>query len=140
MPKSGALVDLLALPGEKFHRPAARACDAAARIDWLLVTLEAPAIDDDARARLARLLDRHGAQHVTLLIRTIIESEGNAAALVEPVISAVSSVMIFHPEWPGRGLAPGSRLSTSCRRAAAQKKRPQRGATGAVFAETVPWG
>jgi hypothetical protein len=51
------------------------------------------------------MLDRHGAQHVTLLIRTIIESEGNAAALVEPVISAVSSVMVFQPEWPSRGLA-----------------------------------
>jgi hypothetical protein len=50
------------------------------------------------------MLDRHGAQHVTLLIRTIIESDGNANALVEPVISAVSSVMIFRPEWANRGL------------------------------------
>jgi hypothetical protein len=44
-------------------------------------------------------------QHVVLCIRTIIESDGNAAALVEPVIGAVSSVMVFHPEWPNRGLA-----------------------------------
>jgi hypothetical protein len=70
---------------------AARACDAAARLDRLLVALEAPPVDDDARARLARLLERHGEQHVILLVRTIIESEGNAAALVEPVISAISS-------------------------------------------------
>jgi hypothetical protein len=83
----------------------ARACDAAARLDRLLVALEAPPVDAAARARLARLLDRHGAQHVTLLIRTILESEGNAAALVEPVISAISSVMVFHPEWANRGLA-----------------------------------
>jgi hypothetical protein len=34
------------------------------------------------------MLDRHAAPHVTLLIRTIIESDGNANALVEPVISA----------------------------------------------------
>jgi hypothetical protein len=83
----------------------ARARDAAARVDRLLATLEAPAIDDDARARLARLLDRHGAPHIILLVRTITESRGNANALVEPVISAVSSVMIFCPEWANRGLA-----------------------------------
>jgi hypothetical protein len=83
----------------------ARARDAAARVDRLLVTLEVPPVDEAARARLARLLDRHGAQHVTLCIRTITESEGNANALVEPVISAVSSLMIFCPEWANRGLA-----------------------------------
>ena len=78
---------------------------AAKALDRLLVALEAPPIDEAARARLARSLDRHGAPHVTLLIRTIIESEGNAAALVEPIVSAVSGVMIFHPEWANRGLA-----------------------------------
>jgi hypothetical protein len=83
----------------------ARARDAAARVERLLVTLEVPPVDEAARARLARSLDRHGAPHVILLIRTIIESEGNAAALIEPVLSAVSSVMVFHPEWANRGLA-----------------------------------
>jgi hypothetical protein len=82
----------------------ARAHDAAARLDRLLEALEAPPVDAAARARLAKLLDRHGAQHVILLVRTIIESEGNANALVEPVISAVSSLMIFCPEWANRGL------------------------------------
>jgi hypothetical protein len=84
---------------------AARDKAAAETLQRLLEALEAPAIDEAARARLAKMLDRHGAQHVTLLIRTIIESEGNANALVEPVIGAVSSVMIFHPEWADRGLA-----------------------------------
>jgi hypothetical protein len=78
---------------------------AAATLDRLLVALEAPPVDEGARARLAKMLDRHGEQHVILCIRTIIESEGNAAALVEPVIGAVSSVMVFHPEWANRGLA-----------------------------------
>src|SRR5260221_7460551 len=54
---------------------------------------------------MARLLIRHGEPYIILLVRTIIESEGNAAALIEPVISAVSSVMVFHPEWANRGLA-----------------------------------
>jgi hypothetical protein len=78
---------------------------AAEALDRLLKALEAPPVDEAARARLARSLDRHGEQHVILLVRTVIESEGNANALVEPIISAVSSVMIFHPEWAGRGLA-----------------------------------
>jgi hypothetical protein len=77
----------------------------AETLDRLLVALEAPPVDDAARARLARSLDRHGEEHLVLLVRTIIESEGNAAALVEPVIGAVSSVMVFHPEWANRGLA-----------------------------------
>src|ERR1700722_820161 len=84
---------------------AARDTAAAKALDRLLVALQAPPIDEAARARLARSLDRHGEAHVILLVRTIIESEGNAAALVEPVISAVSSLMIFHPEWANRGLS-----------------------------------
>src|SRR5258708_17330481 len=42
------------------------------------------------RQGLSRSLDRHGAQHVVLLIRTILESEGQRER---------------RPEWPGRGLA-----------------------------------
>jgi hypothetical protein len=57
---------------------------AAETLQRLLKALEAPPVDEGARARLARLLDRHGAPHVTLLVRTILESEGNANALVEP--------------------------------------------------------
>jgi hypothetical protein len=69
----------------------------------LLKDMEAPPVDDIARARLERLIYWHGADHVTLLVKAIIESEGNQDALVEPVISAVSSVMSFKPEWPNRG-------------------------------------
>jgi hypothetical protein len=71
----------------------------------VLVDLEAPPIDEPARLRFAKLLDRWGAEHVALLIRTIIESEGNGNALVEPIISAVSSVMSLHRAWADRGLA-----------------------------------
>jgi hypothetical protein len=39
---------------------------------------------------------------VTLLIRTILESEGNQDALIEPIVSAVSLSM--RPEWTSRGL------------------------------------
>jgi hypothetical protein len=43
-----------------------------------------------------------GRGHVTLLIRTILESEGNQDALIEPIVSAVASCM--RPEWTGLGL------------------------------------
>jgi hypothetical protein len=36
---------------------------------------------------------------------TIIESEGNRNALIEPVIRAVSSCIIFHRDWVAKGLA-----------------------------------
>jgi hypothetical protein len=64
-----------------------------------------PSVTDEVLARLQKLAERHGEQHATLLVRTIIESEGNEQALVEPVISAVSSVMVWHPDWTNRGLA-----------------------------------
>ncbi|WP_029587539.1 hypothetical protein [Bradyrhizobium sp. URHD0069] len=78
---------------------------AAEKLNQLLLDLEAPPIDEPARARLQRLLERSGAGHVTLLIRTITESEGNQGALIEPIISAVSSVMSAHPKWTDKGLA-----------------------------------
>ena len=78
---------------------------AADQLTGLLASMEAPPIDEAACQRLQRLIYFHGPQHVTLLIRTIVESEGNECALVEPVISAVSSVMSSHRQWTERGLA-----------------------------------
>lgn len=78
---------------------------AADQLTGLLASMEAPPIDEAACQRLQRLIYFHGPQHVTLLIRTIVESEGNECALVERVISAVSSVMSSHRQWTERGLA-----------------------------------
>jgi hypothetical protein len=76
----------------------------------ILDALEVPLIDAQARRMLQRLLHRHdkflggdGRGHVTLLIRTILESEGNQDALIEPIVSAVSLCM--RPEWTNKGLA-----------------------------------
>jgi hypothetical protein len=71
----------------------------------LLRSVERPFVDPEARARLQRLLERRGEQHVMMLIRTIIESEGNENALVEPIVSAVSSVIADFPKWTDKGLA-----------------------------------
>lgn len=78
---------------------------AAEILPWLLEDLEVPSIDAAARARLERLLYFYGSERVTLLVRAIIESDGNENALIEPVITAVGDVMSARPEWPERGLA-----------------------------------
>lgn len=71
----------------------------------LLVALDAPAVTPEALERLQKLIRYHGEQHTTLVIRTILESERNELALIEPVIGAVSDVMRRKPEWPEKGLA-----------------------------------
>jgi hypothetical protein len=53
---------------------------------------------------LDRILDRHGDEHVMLLLRTLMESENNRMALVEPVIWALSDVMLANPRWPDKGM------------------------------------
>jgi hypothetical protein len=78
---------------------------AAEKLNQLLLDLEAPAIDVPARHKLERVIYWRGPEHVTLLIRTIIDSEGNEGALIAPIISAVSSVMSCHRDWTDKGLA-----------------------------------
>lgn len=77
---------------------------AAQVLPGLLHDLDAPQIDDAARAKLERLIVRRGRAQVTLLIRTIIESEGNENALTAMAIDAVAYVMQQRPDWPERGL------------------------------------
>lgn len=73
------------------------------RLQRLLVQVERPLIDAAVRARLVRLMQFYGEGHIVLLITTITESEGNADALIEPIVSAVSDIMKRRPEWPERG-------------------------------------
>lgn len=51
------------------------------------------------------LLEKHGEGHVRLLLVTLMESVNNRMALVEPVIRAVSNVMLARPDWPDKGSA-----------------------------------
>jgi hypothetical protein len=71
----------------------------------LLIALDAPPVTPKALERLQKLIRYRGEQHATLVIRTVIESEGNEFALIEPVISAVSQVMTRQPDWPEKGIA-----------------------------------
>jgi hypothetical protein len=57
-----------------------------------------------AVATLRGILAAHGEEHFVMLIRTIAESEGNARALVAPILYGVSDVMAAFPSWPDKGL------------------------------------
>lgn len=65
-------------------------------------------VDDATRRELEKVYRRRqyfhgdGRGHVTLLIRTITESEGNEGALIAPVVDAVNSAM--RPQWTARGI------------------------------------
>ena len=76
-----------------------------AALQRLLMSMERPIVPADVRSKLLTDYRRHGAGHVTLFIRTITESEGNEGALVEPIVSAVSSVISSHRNWTEKGLA-----------------------------------
>lgn len=89
----------------------AKPCDAAIAqwVQEILAAVDAPPVDSTARSALQRIYRRKelfggdGRGHVTLVIRTIIESTGNLDALVEPIVSAVE--MSMRPQWTERGLA-----------------------------------
>jgi hypothetical protein len=90
----------------------------AKQVQAVLDAVEAPQIDRETRLTLQRYLyrrNRYGAMfrddddfrsdgrgYITLLLRTILESEGNQNALIEPIVSAVASSM--RPIWVRRGL------------------------------------
>src|ERR1019366_1145209 len=52
-----------------------------------------------------RLIRKHGLPHITIVLRTIIESEGNEGELIADVIGAVSDLVRTHPRWVNLGLA-----------------------------------
>jgi hypothetical protein len=54
---------------------------------------------------LRRIFERHGQEHLIMVVRTIVESEGNAAALTEPTIIGISELLLAHPQWGEQGLA-----------------------------------
>jgi hypothetical protein len=100
------------------EQPAAWDCQPIAKqVQAVLDAVEAPQIDRDTRLALQRYLYRRnkygamfrdddfgtdGCGYITLLLRTILESEGNQNALVEPVVSAVASCM--RATWIRKGI------------------------------------
>jgi len=54
---------------------------------------------------LERMLRKHGQGHVIFVLRTIVETGRNCSALVEPILWAVSDVVLAKPGWAAKGLA-----------------------------------
>ena len=52
-----------------------------------------------------RLIKKHGRPHVTIVLRTIVESIGNESELIADVIGAISDLVRTHPRWVNLGLA-----------------------------------
>lgn len=57
-----------------------------------------------AGATIDAIFDEHGAGHLILVLRTIVESAGNERALKAPIIWAVSDLIASQPDWTNRGL------------------------------------
>jgi hypothetical protein len=80
------------------------------KVQSVLDSLEITKIDPEVRKTLQRQLYRKdkylgggGRGEITLLLRTIVESEGNQDALIESIVSAVAMCMV--PQWTNLGLA-----------------------------------
>lgn len=52
-----------------------------------------------AEKALERLLEKHGAGHLTIVLKSIVETTNNGRQLVAPVIYAVSDIVLAYPEW-----------------------------------------
>ena len=110
--------DDLPPPPDRVEPPPAWDCPAIAKkVQAVLDAVEAPQIDKETRLTLQRYLYRRnrfgamfrdddfgtdGRGYITLLLRTILESEGNQDALIEPIVSAVASSM--RATWIRRGI------------------------------------
>jgi hypothetical protein len=86
----------------------ARLC-AALDVKIVPVTRRPRDNETTAVATLRGILAAHGEEHFTLTVRTIIETEGNARAMVAPVLLAISDVTGYLAE----GLPFNSTRTTS---------------------------
>jgi hypothetical protein len=67
----------------------------------ILPTKERPGpLETDAAATLQRILDKHGADHLCIVLRCIVETTGN-----ETELRAISECVLTRPDWVERGLS-----------------------------------
>jgi hypothetical protein len=50
-----------------------------------------------------RLILKHGLPHAVIVLKTIVETEGNEGELIADVIHAISDLIRAHPRWVGLG-------------------------------------
>jgi hypothetical protein len=81
----------------------ARLCaDLGVRI--IPVSVRRHAFETTAGPTLQRLLDDHGAGHLCIVLRCIVESTGNETELRSETIWAISDIVLARPDWVDRGL------------------------------------
>jgi hypothetical protein len=51
-----------------------------------------------------RLIRSRGVEHATIVLRAIVESEGNSGELIADIIFAISDIVRMHPRWVDLGL------------------------------------
>ncbi|WP_296518699.1 hypothetical protein [Rhodopseudomonas sp.] len=100
---------LVRLPRRRGQRPKASPDALAAILDALEIELIGTAQtrrdhQTAAGETLRNLLALYGSDHVTFLLRTVRESSGNERALTDPILRAISAVMLAFPAWPDTGL------------------------------------
>lgn len=105
VPVGGALVRFPRRPGQRVK---ASADQLQAILDALEIELIPPTKTRrenqiTAGETLRTLLAQHGPEHLTMTLRTITESAGNQLALTDPIVRAISAVMLAHPAWPDTG-------------------------------------
>jgi len=52
-----------------------------------------------ATRTMERILAEHGPQHLTLVLRSIVETGNNGLELVAPTMWAISDIVLAHPAW-----------------------------------------
>lgn len=52
-----------------------------------------------AEKAMERILKRHGEGHLTIVLKSIVETENNGRQLVAPVMYAVSDIILAYPQW-----------------------------------------
>jgi hypothetical protein len=85
-----------------------------------------------------RLIARHGVPHVSLVLKTIVETDGNSGELIADVIDAISDIVLLHPRWAELGGAwlqafDQIDLAKVRRIAKASRVRPLKSAIAAVL-------
>jgi hypothetical protein len=100
---------VVAFPARRAPKPKpdpnalARLCEAL-EIEIVPTAARRKPMQSHAGAAMQRLLDSHGAGHLTIVLRAIIESVGNETELRAETIWAISDCVLARHDWVDRGL------------------------------------
>jgi hypothetical protein len=73
-------------------------------VEIIPVTKKAGPGQTTARAAVHSLCRSHGEGHLILVLRTLMESEGNSDHINEFTLYGINDIVLSHPAWPATGL------------------------------------